>query len=320
MKHALLLVSATLLARSGQQDLGDAPPPPNVSGLLATAPLDAAPREQIRQALQRRDYKQAGSLLAKQIEAAPDSPGLLTLAGRILLLDKDPLNAAIAFKRAERFAPLEAQDRFSLALALTGIRRGDLARAEFAKLAAADPDNVVYQYWLGRLDYDDQLYDSAVQRLRKVTAAKPGFARGWDNLALSLEGLGQLEEAVKCYEKAVDLNRSQKPPSPWPPLNQGTLLTRLGRLDEADKLLREAVQYNEKLALAHHRLGANLKRQGRDAEAVAELRRATELAPSDPGPFYLLGQIYTGQGNKTAAEEAYARFRTLKKAQRGAEN
>ena len=317
MKHAVPLLWVAALACAGQQDVSVAPPPPNPSGLLAAAPLVAAEREQIRQALERRDYKQAEALLARQIEATPGSAGLFTLAGRIYLLDKDPLKAAIAFKEAEKLAPLDAKDRLSLALAFVAIRRGDLARVEFDKLSASDPDSAAYQYWLGRLDYDDHLYDSAVHRLRKATAAKPEFARGWDNLALSLEGVGRLDEALECYQKAVELNRSQKPPSPWPPLNQGTLLTRFGRLDEADKLLREALQYNERLAVAHHRLGANLKRQGRDTEAVVELRRAAELAPSNPDPFYLLGQIYTSQGNKPAADEAYARFKSLKKVQRG---
>ncbi|MCC7156905.1 MAG: tetratricopeptide repeat protein [Bryobacterales bacterium] len=313
MTWGLLLAAAVL----GQAQPEASAPQPNAAGLLAAAPLVAGQREQIRAALERRDYKLAAALLAKQMETSPGSAGLLTLAGRVYLLDKDPLNAAIAFKKSEQYAPLPAQDRFSLALALAGIRRGDLAREQFNELATADPGNLAYQYWLGRLDYDDQLYDSAVSRLRKVTAAKPEFARGWDNLALSLEGTGHLEEALQCYEKAVTLNRALPRPSPWPPLNQGTLLTKSGRLEEADKALREAVQYGPKLAAAHYRLGTNLQRQARKDEAIAELRLATGLAPNDPRPYYALGQIYTSQGNKQAAEEAYARFRVLKKAQRG---
>ena len=92
------------------------------------------------------------------------------LAG-VFMNNRKPLNAAIAIKKAETFGPLDAATRFQLALAYIAMRRGDWARPELERLAAAEPLNTGYAYWLARLDYDGGRYDAAIARLRSVVAA-----------------------------------------------------------------------------------------------------------------------------------------------------
>jgi tetratricopeptide (TPR) repeat protein len=204
-----------------------------------------------------------------------------------------------------------------MVLAMIGIGRGAWARPELEKLEAGEPGNPLYSYWLARLDYDGRAYETAVRRLKAVTSAHPEFMRAWDNLGLSLEGAGQLNEAVESYRRAVELNRKQSPPSPWPPLNLGTLLTKMDHLNEANDLLLEALQYDGQLAGAHYRLGANLHKFKRDAEAVEELRLAAKLAPEDPEPLYLLGRIYRLQGKTDEAAQIFAQYKVLRRKKRG---
>ncbi len=251
------------------------------------------------------------------IELNPSAADLLSVAARIFLLDRNPMNAAIALKKAEKLRPLQSAERFSLALAYIGVGKGAWAKPELEHLADADPKNVLYPYWLARIDYDQHMYTAAVQRLQAVTAANSDFWRAWDNLGLSLVGSGQLSEAITSYRTAVRLNRNQAVRSPWPALNLGTLLTRTGALIEAEELLREALQYDQNLAVAHGRLGVNLRKQGKIESAVVEFRRATELDPSATEPLYSLGQIYREQGQTKAAAEAFEKFRILKSSKRG---
>ncbi len=97
------------------------------------------------QALRAGKWEQAEVLLVKKIEAAPQSVDLLKLLGRVFLADRRPLNAAIAFKKAEAITPLDNQSRYELAIAYLSMNHGDWARPELERLAHADPGNLLYQ-------------------------------------------------------------------------------------------------------------------------------------------------------------------------------
>lgn len=284
---------------------------------LARTTLDTARKEAVQHALDKHDYTAAETVLVNAISENPKSADLLLLAARVFLLDHNPMNAAIALKKAEKIAPLAPADRFNLAMAYLGIKRGEWARPELETLAAANPKNPLYDYWLARIDYDERKYDASVERLRAVTKTVPDFTRAWDNLGLSLEALGKLDEAVASYREAARLNRTHSPHLAWPPLNLATLLTKMGQLKDAEQFLREAVSYEPALGEARYRLGVNLHKQARDDEAITELREATRLDPNAPEPLYTLGQIYREKGDTQAAEQAFERFRALKKKQRG---
>ena len=283
---------------------------------LRQSPLSDEQKQQVQQAIQACDYKTAEVILVRAIDANQKSAELLTLSAGVFLLDKNPMNTAIALKKAERIQPLGATDRFSLAMAYTAMGKRDWARPELERLAAADPGNTLYPYWLARLDYDDQQFESAVWRLRRVTSVNPAFIKAWDNLGVSLEGMGELDQAVASYREAVRQNRDARVPSPWPPLNLGTLLMKAGDLKGAEECLLEAVRFDAKLAKAYYQLGMNLHKQKRDPEAIPKLRHAAELDPSDPEAFYTLGRIYEGQGESTASADAFRQFELLKKKQR----
>lgn len=284
---------------------------------LQKTPLPDSEKEQAQRALARKDYLTVEQVLVHAIEADAKSVDLLTLAARVFLLDRNPGNAAIALKKAEKLRPLSEADRFQLVMAYIGLKRGEWARPELERLAAASPENTLYPYWLARIDYDERNYQSSIARLRSVTGVNPAFMRAWDNLGLSLEATGQLDEAIDSYWHAVNLNRDQKPSSPWPPLNLGSLLTKLDRLKEAEAVLRESLDYGPDLAEAHYRLGVNLHRQGNDDSAIAELEQAATLDPTSTEALYVLGQVYRGRGDTKAAGEAFDKYRALKKEQRG---
>lgn len=47
-------------------------------------------------------------------------------------------------------------------------------------------------------------------------------------------------------------------------------------------------------------------------EAVIALRRAIELGPMDPGPYYQLGRLYEKLGQTQMAKDTFARMQYLK--------
>lgn len=319
MKAAVALWQAvfavTLIAQ--RQSNWPATELPTVDARLRDSPLSSDEKTRIGRALAKREYSAAETIVVAAVDRNPKSGELLKLAAAIFMLDRNPANAAIALKKAERIAPLPVSDRFLLSMAYVSMGKGEWARPELERLSAEEKGNPLFPYWLARLDYDARQYEKAVARLQVVTEQHPEFVRAWDNLGLSLEALGRLDEAVDAYEKAVKVNATQGEPSAWPPLNLGTLLTKLGRLAEATAQLKDAVRFDARLSLAHYRLGMVLHETHSDDDAIRELQESSKLDPSDPQPLYALARIYQSQGNEAAADAAFSRFKELKKARSG---
>lgn len=279
---------------------------------INATPLTPEQKLSVREAIAMHEYEAAETVLVNAINANSHSPELLIAAANVFLVDGKPLNTAIALKKAERLHELSQPDRFTLAMAYIGMGKGGWAKPELERLAAGDPKQSKYPYWLARIEYDEHNYASSVARLQAVTAADPQFLKAWDNLGLSLEGLGKLPEAVASYRRANLLNREAAVKSPWPALNLGTLLTRMGTLEEGRVYLQESIALDSTLALPHCRMGTNLRRDHQDDAAIEELKRCAALDEKNPEPFYLLGQIYWNQGREKLADEAYSRFQSLK--------
>lgn len=272
---------------------------------------------ELETALNQRDYERAETILVQEAESDPKSlrsSKLLANAAGIFFLDGKYMNAVIAWKKADAIAPLDEPSRFTLAMAYVKLNRRDWARPELEKLAAVQPRNPLYIYWLGRLDYDGRDYAAATDRLQRVIELDPKMMRAYDSLGLCYDYLGKFEEAVKVYGHAVELNKLQPKPSPWPHLDLAVSLISLNRLSEAEKNLREAIGYDPKLPQAHYQLGRVLEMEGQYQAAVQSLAQAVTLDPAYPEPHYLLGRIYHRLGNEPLSKEEIDLFQQLKKA------
>lgn len=307
----LMALAVPVAAGAARQD-GVLPLPP-AGGLSVPASLEGT---DIERALRAREWERAGQLLAAEIERRPEAAELLVLAGRVFLIDRKPLNAAIALKKAEALGPIDNASRFTLVLAYLSLGRSDWARPELERLAASEPSNNTYQYWLGRLDYDAGRYASAVSRFEAVLARDPGFVRAHDNLGLCHEALHRPERAILHYRRAIELNRQAAAKSPWPALNLGILLRQRGELGEAEALLREALEYDPAFAQGRYHLGVLLEQRGLLDEAVAELTQAAALDAAYAQPHYALARIHRRQGRLAAAHESLATFKTLSEDER----
>jgi len=289
----------------------------NLSRQLSNLQLDPERLGNLERAIRAREYKTAEKILVEEAERDQESPRsakLLAIAGGIFFLDGQYLEAAIAWKRAEAIVPLDDRNRFTLAMAYVKLNRRDRARAELERLAGAQPQNPLFLYWLGRLEYDARNYASAITRLQKVTELDPKMMRAYDTLGLCFDYLGKFDEAVKNYNRAIELNRLQSKRSPWPHVDLAISLIALNRLPEAEKNLREAVSYDPQLPQAHYQLGRVLEMQGGYQGAVESLKLAVTLAPDYPEPHYLLGKIYHRLGNEPLSRSEIGRFQELRKA------
>lgn len=313
----LLLSSFPLIAaQTGTIDQESIASDPILHGIRRSS-LDPTRRDELEKAFAARDYKRAETILIEEINRNPKSAELLRMAAGIFFIDGDYLNSAIAFKKAGAISPLDERSRFTLAMAYIKLKRSDWARAELEKLVQAVPQSPLYLYWLARLDYDAQRYNEAMARLLKVIELDPRMMRAYDNLGLCYDFLGRFDEAIFYYRKAIELNRLQAKPSPWPHVNLAVVLTARGNLEESERLLREALHYDPKLPQTHYQLGVLLEKRGKYSEAIETLKKTAALDPTYPEPYYTLSRVYQKLGDTASAQEAIAQFQKLKSQYRG---
>lgn len=86
---------------------------------------------------------------------------------------------------------------------------------------------------------------------------------------------------------------------------RGLALRAEGRLDEAAKRYRRALELDPGHAEAHNNLGAVLQTQGSLAAALESYRRAVDLEPDFSQPYLNLGRLQEAMGNPAGAAAAY---------------
>lgn len=122
-----------------------------------------------------------------------------------------------------------------------------------------------------------------------------------NDLGLALQEQGRLDEAIRQYRRAIELN----PRHAASHSNLGTALAQREELDEAIAEFREAVRLHPN-DLTHRNLGRALLEKGGPAAAIEHLRRAAELQPDDVAAHIELGNLLIDQGR---FEEAIGQFR-----------
>ena len=89
------------------------------------------------------------------------------------------------------------------------------------------------------------------------------------------------------------------------PLQQALNLFNSRKYQECFDIVAPWVTQNPQSATGHKLLGISEYMLGRPADALSEVRRATELAPTDPDAFYYLGRLYFSADNTVLALAAF---------------
>ncbi|HEY0006334.1 MAG TPA: tetratricopeptide repeat protein [Pyrinomonadaceae bacterium] len=132
------------------------------------------------------------------------------------------------------------------------------------------------------------------------------FERGQDAHAR-----GKLEEALEFYEEAIKL----RPEFPEAEFQRATALQSLERFAEAEKAYRRVIELRPNWALPYHNLGLLLlNRLKREQEAETLLRRALQLDQNNPATLTALATIRLHAGDKKESLELARRATRLKDA------
>jgi len=144
--------------------------------------------------------------------------------------------------------------------------------------------------------------DQAISKTREAIKLNPDHVSAHNNLGWFLQHKGRMKEASEQYAIALRLDPSNvlahnnlraiqtlsiqecvgvDRKLARAHFDQGFLLSREGRLDDAIKETEAALRCDPKLVAAHNNLGWFLQSKGRVAEAVESYRTALSLEPGN---------------------------------------
>jgi tetratricopeptide (TPR) repeat protein len=232
-------------------------------------------------------YDAAEASLRNAQQLAPDDMRWPYFLGHVYRYRSEPSKAAPFFEQALAHAPNDVPSLVWLAKMNLAQNRPDAAEAPLRKAQSLDSSNGAVLYDLGRVALAKQDYSEAVKYLESALTIDPQATRLHYPLALAYRGLGDRSKA----EEHLRL-RGEVEPLPIDPL-----------LGEISGLLRNAAAYEARGSQA---LGA---RQW--PEAVANLKKAVELAPDNAFTRLNLGTALYMQGDADAALEQYRKAVSL---------
>jgi tetratricopeptide (TPR) repeat protein len=261
------------------------------------------------------DYKQAIPTLEPLLETAPagspEAQRLTILLGMAHYGLKEFAAAVPYLQRAS------TQDDRNLTLLLTLAHSCLFARQfpcvldTFHRLVALNADSAEADMLVG--EALDEMKDpvGAVREFRAAIAANPKEPNAHFGLGYLLWTKGQYPEAAEQFQAEVDNNPNHRQAILY--LADSDL--QMNRLDQARTLLQGLAQADPSNVMEHLDLGIVYAEDGRNEDALRELKAAEVLSPDNVNVHWRLGRLYRVLGKTAEANAEFTRARSLNKAE-----
>lgn len=281
-------------------------------------------------------YGDALQHIDEQLKEQPGNPNLWTLRGIALSNLKKPGESLQSFEKALSISPKLMAALEGAAEAAYSIR--DRRAAQLVdRVLALQPENGTAHAMAGSLAVEAKDCTSAVDHFRRAKADIANNALALSQYGACLVETNQAADAVPPLERALSISRN----NPAATYNLAVALEQLHQTEEAAALLQKMAPASESLNL----LAEIYTEENRIPEAIAALRRATEIAPRDERNYIdlatlcldhqstdlgiqiagiglknipnsaklyaLRGAMYAEAGNSTAAAEDFEKARTI---------
>jgi len=161
------------------------------------------------------------------------------------------------------------------------INRFDVARQSLEQALASDPTSAYAQFLYGFEAYLTNDLQLALPRLEKARKLNPADPRCALYLGLTYESLGRTTDALTLYQEAVRLERSSGQAQTETLLTGSRLLLLLGRLDDAERWIRQALELAPNSRDVHFELARLLLTKGNAGPAANEGETALRLSAGD---------------------------------------
>jgi serine/threonine-protein kinase len=224
-------------------------------------------------------YGEAEALLRRGLNLDPDSAHMHNNLGTALYGQQRYGEAAAAYRKAIDLNPGYGDAYHNLGSALSEQGKYADAEAAFRKTIDLLPRNADAYLSLGNAQSRQNKHAEAEAAFRKAIDLRPGFADAYHNLGNALSNQEKHGAAEAAYRKACEL----RPDFADAFNNLGMSLSLQQKDSAAEAAFRKVIELRPDLALAHFNLANVLMDLARFDEALARVKKGTELlAARDP--------------------------------------
>jgi tetratricopeptide (TPR) repeat protein len=186
----------------------------------------------------------------------------------------------------------------------------EIAVEYFTKAVKQNPKNHIYQHNLGNTYLQTRNFELAIRHLNKAIELKPNLVDGLCNLARCYVLMSNAEMALPLYRKAFRL----EPTHHLVAVGLGNALVNLGKMDEAEEVLRLAIESRVGTADAYMALASSKKFSGIPSELGEILRELenVELGDGQKGSLHhAAGKILNDLKRYEEAVDHYSRAKEI---------
>jgi tetratricopeptide (TPR) repeat protein len=120
-----------------------------------------------------------------------------------------------------------------------------------------------------------------VDRFKRALEINPLNANAWDSLGGQYKALGQYDDAIYAFQKAVSLDHSKASYRH----HLGLVLAAVGRIDDAIAAFEKVIEIEPEHSLAHAALGGYYRRNGNEEQAQIHIEKARGLLANDEDEY-----------------------------------
>jgi tetratricopeptide (TPR) repeat protein len=252
--------------------------------------------------IENNDLDAAEKVLRSSLQLDPTQPKAYAALGLVLLNRKQYKDAAAAFESAFHLEPGSAEYAMAFANALVLWNRPNTLLAFLKSVERQFGDLRDFQHKLAFAYYGVSEYSNAITTLENLLHTNPQRRdQIYFLLANSYLGMGRFDESEAAFRKAIELN----PQDPMYYESYATLLRKEGpkRLNDALDQLQKASQFAPSDASLMLQLGLCYESQGDLNRSVTFLEKAVRGEPDSVPAHVALARVYFRLGRKPEGQE-----------------
>lgn len=232
------------------------------------------------------EYSEAVRRFEEALTLDPTNPQAHYFIGLVRLQQfNDPAGAATSLEAAILLAPVDAETRYQLGVALERLDRPEDAAVRFAEALALAPEHAGALYRTGLISEGTGEIRDAIDYYTRSIYADPYFPLSYNALGNIYFRYGRPQEALQVFQNGIDNaieeERDARVGNALNRADLGRVYMDLGEMDLAISYLRDAMAFDQTLTSIPFNLGiAYSRRYGATGaaedreEAIAQFTRA----------------------------------------------
>ena len=248
------------------------------------------------------NYDEGIVIIEGMLKAVPDSSEVNHIAGIAYYGKKDNPKALSHFQKVAPESRFYEDAVIHASYILSENKQNEEAIQLLSDAVDNDPDNAEFKYYLGTFYEDAEQYDRAEDFIQQAIESDPDNPRYYFRLGVVYDKWNKKESSMATMRKVIELD-----PKHANALNYlGYTYADLGKnLDEAERLIKEALKYKPDDGYITDSLGWVYYKKGEYEKALKYLKKAVEIVPDDPIMLEHLGDAYLKLNNKSEALKYY---------------